>query len=844
MDGLKKRVSVLELILLFFSHFSYTVDAQLIYSVDGQFMSYLQPAVNLSSSWTNSPQDSSGFADGSQLRPILVVYNNTSPPFVFGFFGNGTGIITSFYLVVCFLPTTTTTTWNDPLGFYQPPVVVWSANRDRPVMENATLDFTDGGDLILKDADGILVWHTNTSGSRLMLTTAGNLMLVDDKDTAIWQSFDHPTDTWLPSQNISVGQGLTASKSSFNLATGQYYISLNQSEILAYFRSDPPKQYATFYFNGSIMSIYGVRFLIQPTYALYDLKNLGGTAFRYIRLESDGHLNVYQVHTVLDDTGQGVGIDVIVSGDLFGRYGFNDCDYPTKCGNSGVCLDGECSCPGGNSSFFTLVRDFHPNLGCKPITPLSCNKKNLHTFLELKNVTDFSFTYGLDQPLHPNTDVESCKNACLDNCNCKAALFQYERNISSGQCSMPSQLYSLMAKQQGRGYENALAYIKIQKSSDRNKSSLVPKLVPSLSVGLVIITTVAAASCYYYKFLTSSHNMDEDGDDHVTGALKRFCFQELKSATRDFQIKLGRGGFGSVYRGDLAEGAKVAVKRLDSIGQGRKEFLAEVKTIGNIHHFNLVRLIGYCAEHSNRLLVYEHMCNGSLDKWIFNPDQAHTLSWEIRRKIIIGLAKGLEYLHSQCDPNIIHFDIKPQNILLNGDFSVKISDFGLAKLIDRDQSQVLTVLKGTPGYMAPELYKGTNVSVKADVYSFGIVVLEILFGRKNSDSSQYCPLIDTVKEKAETEELHDLIDGYNEDMQLNKEEAMKMIKIAIMCTQAHNRRPSMSSILKVLEDLMSLESIAEYCFVTMPQTEADLPANSAASNNSTLIMSSILSGPR
>ncbi|KAK2997568.1 hypothetical protein RJ639_025002, partial [Escallonia herrerae] len=188
MDGLKKRVSVLELLLLFFSHFSYTVDAQL---------DYLQ-SVNLSSSWTNSRytlQRSRDFYDGSQIRPILVV-NNTIPSFVFGFFGNGTGIITSFYLVVCFPP-------DVPMWFGQPPVVVWSANRDRPVMENATLDLTDGGDLILKDADGILVWHTNTSGSSLMLTTAGNLMLVDDKDSAIWQSFDHPTDTWLPSQNIS-----------------------------------------------------------------------------------------------------------------------------------------------------------------------------------------------------------------------------------------------------------------------------------------------------------------------------------------------------------------------------------------------------------------------------------------------------------------------------------------------------------------------------------------------------------------------------------------------------------------------------------------------------------------
>ncbi|KAK2985472.1 hypothetical protein RJ640_004323 [Escallonia rubra] len=183
--------------------------------------------------------------------------------------------------------------------------------------------------------------------------------------------------------------------------------------------------------------------------------------------------------------------------------------------------------------------------------------------------------------------------------------------------------------------------------------------------------------------------------------------------------------------------------------------MAEVNTIGNIHHFNLVRLVGYCGDKSNRLLVYEHMCNGSLDKWIFNPDRGRTLTWEVRRKIIIGIAKGLEYLHMHCDPNIIHFDIKHQNILLNGDFDVKISDFGLAKLIDRDQSQVLTVLKGTPGYVAPELYTGINISVKADVFSFGIVILEIV----------------------------------------------------------HSRRPSMSSMVKVLEGSMDLESIAEYCFL-------------------------------
>ncbi|KAM7469685.1 hypothetical protein LguiA_007868 [Lonicera macranthoides] len=162
----------------------------------------------------------------------------------------------------------------------------------------------------------------------------------------------------------------------------------------------------------------------------------------------------------------------------------------------------------------------------------------------------------------------------------------------------------------------------------------------------------------------------------------------------------------------------------------------------------------------------------------------------------MGLAKGLEYLHVLCNPSIIHFDIKPQNILLDGDFNVKISDFGLSKLIDRDQSQVLTALKGTPGYVAPEFFSGTNISVKVDIFSFGIVVLEIVCGWKNLDSTQSCPLINVVKEKAENDQLHDFVDGYLEDIQFQKEEAVKMIKIGIWCLQAHNTRPSISTVLK------------------------------------------------
>ncbi|KAM7511001.1 hypothetical protein LguiB_009876 [Lonicera macranthoides] len=719
------------------------------------------------------------------------------------------------------------------------PVVLWCANRDKPVRKSVTLHFTAKGGLELEDVDGTLIWSTNTSGisaTRFNISGGGNLILLDGKDDVIWQSFDYPTDTWLPKQNISSVKRLTSRNSSSNLGTGLYSLAVAQNNsFVAFTNSDPPQYYMALP-NGWVPFLDNYSSVeALSNYALFKVDRTG-SQFRFIRLEPNGQLNFYQF---LDNQGS----QELNSFNLFDEISNSGCDYPTACGNYGVCskriprsaLFGQpthteifCTCPGGiSSSYFTQSQNWEPNSGCRPITPLSCKEKHLHSFLELKNVTYFSF-----ETSHSKMDIESCKKACFDNCTCKAAFF------SSGRCSLQSTLYTLTHN----NTSNSLAFIKVQNQAKR-KSSLVAVQAFTLSVGLLIILVV---SCYYYKMLMNSNNdNEEEGEGQaLLGGLKRFTFLELKSATRDFQLKLGRGGFGSVFEGDLADGTKVAVKCLDSIGQGRKEFLAEVNTIGSINHFNLVRLIGYCAEKSNRLLVYEHMCNGSLDKWIFNPDKTQALAWEIKVKIIIGLAKGLKYLHILCNPSIIHFDIKPQNILLDGDFNVKISDFGLAKLIDRDQSQVQTAVKGTLGYVAPELFSGTNISAKADVFSFGIVLLEIVFGRKNLDSTQSCPLINVVREKAENDRLHDLVNEYIEDIQFQKEEAMKMIKIGIWCLQVHNMRPSMSTVLNVLKGLVELESVAVYGFLTTPPIPDQVQANLALATNSTPPMASILSGPR
>ncbi|CAD6254389.1 unnamed protein product [Miscanthus lutarioriparius] len=239
------------------------------------------------------------------------------------------------------------------------------------------------------------------------------------------------------------------------------------------------------------------------------------------------------------------------------------------------------------------------------------------------------------------------------------------------------------------------------------------------------------------------------------------------------------------------------------------------QTIGSIHHINLVRVIGFCEEKSHRLLVYEYMPKGSLDQWIFrrhgnDDDDTPCLDWQTRCKIIAHEAKGLSYLHEECMKRVAHLDVKPQNILLDDNFDAKLSDFGLCKLIDRDKSQVVTRMRGTPGYLAPE-WLTSHITEKADVYSFGVVVMEIISGRKNLDTSRSeksFHLITLLEEKLKSDRLVDLIDmRSSSDSQAHKQEEIQMMKLAMWCLQIDcKRRPKMSEVVKVLESTMSAKT--------------------------------------
>uniref|UniRef100_I1NJR1 Protein kinase domain-containing protein n=1 Tax=Oryza glaberrima TaxID=4538 RepID=I1NJR1_ORYGL len=282
----------------------------------------------------------------------------------------------------------------------------------------------------------------------------------------------------------------------------------------------------------------------------------------------------------------------------------------------------------------------------------------------------------------------------------------------------------------------------------------------------------------------------------------RYAYTDIIAITSHFRDKLGQGGYGSVYKGVLLPGnVHIAVKMLTgSSSCNGDEFISEVSTIGRIHHVNVVRLIGFCSEEMRRALVYEYMPRGSLDKYIFSVEKS--FSWDKLNEIALGIARGINYLHQGCEMQILHFDIKPHNILLDDNFVPKVADFGLAKLYPRDKSFVpVSAARGTIGYIAPEMISRSfgTISSKSDVYSFGMLLLEMAGGRRNADpnaanSSQayYPSRVYKQLTRRETCEISDIVDMH----ELEK----KLCVVGLWCIQMRSSdRPTMSEVIEMLE---------------------------------------------
>ncbi|KAF8007767.1 hypothetical protein BT93_K1690 [Corymbia citriodora subsp. variegata] len=796
---------LLSLSFVFLSQFSNFADAQA--------QDYGYPTMMLPIQWINNKKAGSymhfarsiQYADKSISRLILLRgIRAYGPTYACGFYCNGN--CDTYLFAVFIVLVDCEGSINENGGPFVE--VVWSANRNNPVKIGAMLEVTSKGDLVMKDADGTVAWSTDTFGKSVVglnLIDLGNLVLFVKNNAIIWQYFDQPTDSLVPRQKLMVGQRLRPSSP---------YVEFVKGSLAFYSNSIQ---------NASLISF------PQASFA------------QYMKLGSDGHLRVYKFKNMPEWLIQGIKRPVWVEvADLLTTK-LGDCGYPIVCGQYGICSNGQCNCPtlSGGMSYFKPINYTEPNFGCSMNVPLSCEASQDQSLLELKDVTYFTLTSNL-----MNMDASSYKEACTKNCSCKVAIFKYRMDPTIGSCYLATQDFSFMKIDKKKNFYNSSAFLKLQNvhvvgtsnhspdSSlaneapnilvDNQRSNHLPIILGS-SLGVLVAIMILIVVIILFVQKRDDNKAEEEYLDQVPGMLTRFRFNYLKAITNDFGKKLGT----------LIDGTKVAVKRLGGFGKVEKSFLAEVETIGSIHHVNLVRLVGFCAEKSQRLLIYEYMSNGSLDRWIFPKSNECVLDWQRRKKIILDIAKGLDYPHEDCRRKIVHLDIKPQNILLDRNFNAKVADFGLSKLIDRDQIQVVTSMRGTPGYLAPE-WLSVAITEKVYVYSFGVVILEIVCGRKIFDRSldeDDMHLLSLFKRKVEDKRLLDIVDKSSDDMQLNEP-----------CGD-YTKRPSMSVIIKVLEDVMEVPNDLDYNFSAQPSTNGAAKFDREFSAT-TALSPSVLTGPR
>nr|KYP58768.1 putative LRR receptor-like serine/threonine-protein kinase At1g56130 family [Cajanus cajan] len=349
--------------------------------------------------------------------------------------------------------------------------------------------------------------------------------------------------------------------------------------------------------------------------------------------------------------------------------------------------------------------------------------------------------------------------------------------------------------------ENSMPYCNSSEFHDDENNN-----VTIIVVGVVVGNVVLLALLLF--FLIRRRKRMVGAGKPVEGTLVAFGYRDLQNATRNFSEKLGGGGFGSVFKGTLGDSSLVAVKKLEGIRQGEKQFRTEVSTIGTVQHVNLVRLRGFCSEGAKRLLVYDYMPNGSLDFHLFQNKNFKALDWKMRYQIALGTARGLTYLHEKCRDCIIHCDVKPENIVLDADFCPKVADFGLAKLVGRDFSRVLTTMRGTRGYLAPEWISGVAFTAKADVYSYGMMLFEFVSGRRNSEPSEdgkftFFPTL-AANVVVQGGDVVSLLDpGLEGNAEI--EEVTRIIKVASWCVQDNEaHRPSMGQVVQILEGILEL----------------------------------------
>ncbi|XP_059292826.1 G-type lectin S-receptor-like serine/threonine-protein kinase At1g61390 isoform X3 [Lycium ferocissimum] len=688
--------------------------------------------------------------------------------------------------------------------------VVWVANRENPLKVSdsaASLSISKNGNLILLDGTQNVIWSSSVSVPtnntvEVVLLNSGNLVLKDNvSGQCFFESFDYPCDTFLPGMKIG-----------FNKKTGErWLLSSWQKE------NDPSPG------NFSI----GISEQLPPQFFIWNKSTPYYRTGEWNGLKFIGSVQVVQ-WTDGDPTW-----------DVYAKMVHAPCDIYNTCGPSAVCSKNKlpiCSC----------LRGFVPRSndewskgnwtgGCVRRTKLLCQPKGNSTSSGVAQQDAFLKFSGLKLPdlaaiFHLDSASE-CERLCLKNCSCTAYAY-----VAGIRCMVWS---GDLLDMQDYSYAGEDLFLRLAYSElvfpgmrKRKRALIICSAVFSvLFFGFVlfcflkhkIYPTGQKRKGARSFSLGDSCNISKDYtiESFWVGNLKKedpielplIEFEVIATATNNFKVdnKLGEGGFGPVFKGKLKGGPEIAVKRLSNrTGQGIEEFKNEILLISKLQHRNLVRLLGCCIEGDELLIIYEYMPNRSLDKFLFDASQKELLDWPKRFNIIQGVGRGLLYLHRDSCLNIIHRDLKVSNILLDEEMNPKISDFGLARTFQKQQQLVHTHrVAGTYGYMSPEYALRGVFSEKSDVFSFGVLLLEIISGKKNSNFLYVEENLNLLNYAWKLWSEQRGLDFMDETLinPLSPEEMTRCLHVGLLCVQEHPRdRPTMAALILMLNSEMKCPS--------------------------------------
>ncbi|KAL8509989.1 hypothetical protein ACS0TY_016994 [Phlomoides rotata] len=688
------------------------------------------------------------------------------------------------------------------------PTYVWVANRETPLTtKSGVLRFTEPGMLALfNGTDGTIIWSTNVSGNpAAQLLDSGNLVIKDaEAEDFIWQSFDYPTDTYLPGMmslgwNLETGvvTNLTSWRSDDDPAPGNVttqldptgcpqFITKQGEEIL--YRLGP---WMGDMFSGSpIRSINHQNLLMNGSVGKYMDDIVDPSVQSMIILRPDGA----QLRQILNQQTK--------SWTTYASLPSDTCDNYNSCGENGRCNIGDSPQCGCLDRF--VPKDVESwdggdwSNGCVRRIALNCPDDVFLKYSGIK-LPDARNSSTDEQ----RTSLEECENECSRNCTCVAYTQLNISGAGSGCLFYHGDLIDIRTiSSSGQDLYIRMASAEREKIAGSKGKKRVILIVCTSVVGIFLLCLSLILVFTKKRKRIKGPFSGSHGEE---AEVPFFSLSTILKATDHFSLtnKLGEGGFGPVYKGVLEDGQEIAVKRLSKTSsQGIEELKNEVMLIAKLQHRNLVRLLGCCIEGEENMLIYEYMLNSGLDLILFDQTRRALLDWGKCFNIINGIAKGLLYLHQDSRLRIIHRDLKASNILLDADMNPKISDFGLARSFGGNESEVKTCrVVGTYGYMSPEYVMKGLFSIKSDVFSFGVLVLEVVSRKRNRDftlEDKNLNLIGHAWALYKEDNLWKLVDASLGDP-IDISQALRSIHVGLLCVQAcPEDRPSMSSVIFML----------------------------------------------